>query len=145
MIMPEPEACGDVTAELAEVLTYTLTDRLESFEACGTFYGVNTDALGRAVIDRREYGHLSVSQCDGCSRVGTPHLVRLFSNDAAFVGIAVHRGWPACWREQLCGPHQSQNTLFRGADASMAEPRPDLPMPLTKKRPLANRLADMVR
>src|SRR3954447_16072098 len=97
--MPELETDGDILSELAEVLTHTLTDRLESFEACGTFYRVDNDALGRAMVDRREYGHLAISQCDGGSRVGAPHLVWLLSEDGTCVRIAIDRGRSACRRE----------------------------------------------
>ena len=55
MIMAEVEAAGDVSAELPEMFTHTLTDRLNSFEACGTFDCVDADTLGDAVVDGCEY------------------------------------------------------------------------------------------
>jgi len=105
MIMPELETRRDIFDELAEVLTHSLTDRLKSFEASSTFYGMDTDALGGTVIDGSEYRHLTIGQCDGCGRVSTPHLVWLLSDDRAIMRIAVDDVWPACRSQYPGHPH----------------------------------------
>src|SRR3954449_2840787 len=61
MVMPELETCSDVVAELTELLTHTLTDWLESFEARSAFDRVDADALGRAVVNGGEHRHLAIS------------------------------------------------------------------------------------
>ncbi len=54
VVVPDREPVSDRGGETAEVVTDALAQRLEGFEAIAVVRRMNPDALGGAVIDRRE-------------------------------------------------------------------------------------------
>jgi hypothetical protein len=71
VVVPDGEAARDARGEAAEVTAHALAHRLESHEAGGAPGGVDTDALGGAVVDGDEDGGLAFAGDRG-GQVGPP-------------------------------------------------------------------------
>src|SRR5262249_18522373 len=120
-----------------------LADRLQGFEAVARFRGVDADALRRAVIHRDEDAHLALLGGHRRGHIGAPHLVRAFGDDRAVVGLRAMRMSDALRGLQTVLPHQPPDSLLGGPDALVAEPCPDLAVPLAMERRLGEDAADV--
>ena len=111
----------------------------------GPFDRVNAEAIGAAVVDGGEDGHLAILFGEGRRGVGAPQLIRSIRHDAALMRIGRARIWPSARREQLVFAHYTEHPILPGANALMPEPGPDLPITLTVKDALVQNLANLPR
>ena len=82
VVVPDREPVGDCGREAAKVVADALAQRFEGFEPLAVRRGMNPDALGRAVINRREDRGGAVDERHRRGRVGAPHHVRPVGHDA---------------------------------------------------------------
>ena len=102
VVVTEPHAGRDGGGERAELLSDRLADGLERLEPVGPFDLMNADAVGGAVIDGGEDGHLPVLFGEGGRAIGAPQLVGRFRDDVALVAPAArasrHKDLRSNWR-----------------------------------------------
>src|SRR3954469_16485055 len=125
----------------AEAAPHALPDRLERLEAGGPARGMDAHALSRVMIDSDEYRDLALAGV-GRGQIGAPHRVHRVGDDGAVVvarasGRADPRG-----RKQVARAHEPQDATLGRANASHAQPGPDLPVPLAVKRAGGQNRAD---
>ena len=90
---------------------------------------MEADAVGAAVVDGDEHRRLALAGPGG-GQVGAPHRVHRLGDDGAVVGArAAGRADPR-GGEQAVHAHQPQHPALGGAHAGVAQPGPDLPVPL---------------
>jgi len=132
VVVAQREDAGDPLAAAAEVTADALAHRLERLEAGGAWRGVDADAVGRAVIDGDEDGDLALAG-DSRGQVGAPHHVHRLRDDGAVVGARPARRAGSRPGEQAMHAHQPQRPTAGGGHATIPQPRPHLPVPLTMK------------
>ena len=107
----------------------TLAKRLERLKAGGTLRRMNADALGRTMIDGDKDRDLTLAG-DGGGQIGAPHGVDRLGDDGPVMAARPARRAAARGGEQVVLAHQPQHPAPGGAGATMAQPGPDLAMPL---------------
>ena len=142
MVVADAEACGHVLANGSEALDHALPDRLERLVARPAQRRVDACALRRAMIHRDEHRDLAMlrgearrhvirhrPRTDG-GRWLIPHRVDPLGDDrAVVVARAAGAAHPARRREAVL-THQAAHALLGGAQAPVAQPRPDLAVAL---------------
>ena len=95
---------------------------------------METDALGRAVIDGHEDERRPRAHGQRGGHVRAPHHVRRLGRDRAVVCLrAVRLAHPVRGLEVVL-PHQPSHPLLRGADPRDPQLRPGFPVPFAVKR-----------
>src|SRR5918998_3974891 len=144
MVMPDGEALSDVPGEATEVAPHALPDRLQRLEAVRVPGGMDADAVGRAVVDGDEPRRLTLAG-DGRGQIGAPEGVYGLGDDGAVVGPrAAGRADPRGGEEAVLA-HQPQHPALRGPNPGMAQPGPDLPVPLAAEGAGGEHGADRLR
>ena len=92
MVVPHGEAAGGVFCKAAEMLTHALADRFERLEASGTSGGMDTDALGRTMIDGDKHCGLPLAGDRG-GEISAPAGVEGIRDDGSVV--AARPAWCA--------------------------------------------------
>ena len=140
--LADAEASSRFLLDPTEALGDALPDRLERLVAGAVEGGVDADAFRRAVVDGDEHGDLAVLDGEGGGHVGSPHGVDGLRNDRAVMVARATGAADAGRRRQAVLPHQAAHPLLRGAQARMAQPRPDLPVALAVERAVDEHLPD---
>ena len=133
---------GCLLLDAAEALGHALPDRLQRLVARAVESGVDADAFRRAMVDGDEDRDLAVLDGEGCGHVGSPHRVDRLRDDRAVVVARAAGAAGAGRRLQAVLAHQAAHPLLRGAQARMAQPRPDLAVALAMKRAVDEHLPD---
>ena len=89
--MTQPQPAGGTVADTAEAFADTLADGLQGLEAGSALGRMQTDALGRAVIDGHEHAGRSLAPGHRGRHVGAPHDVRRLGGDRAVVRLRAMR------------------------------------------------------
>jgi hypothetical protein len=127
-------ADADPALEAAEVFPHALAERLQSLEPVARPRGVDADALAIAMIDGREHTDLAFLSGDSRGHVGPPELVRAVGYDGPVMSLGPVEVADPVWGLEAVLPHQPPDSLPRGPDALVPEPRPDLALALAVER-----------
>ena len=85
VVVTQPQPAGGAVADPAEAFADTLADGLQGLEAVAALGRMQTDALGRAVIDGHEHAGRPLAHGHRGRHVGAPHHVRRLGGDRAVV------------------------------------------------------------
>ena len=145
VVVAQAQTARDACGKKAEVLVHALSDGLERFEPAGSFGYVKSDALGGAMVDGSKDGNGTVLLRGGLGGIGSPHLVRTFSDDRAFMRMAGNRKRTARRRQQAVLTKKAKHAVLRRTDPLVAQTRPDLAISFTGEDGGRQQLPDLVQ
>ena len=85
MVVTQPQPAVGAVADPAEAFADTLADGLQGLDAGPALGGMQTDALGRAVVNGHEDKGRPLGDGHRGRHVGAPHHVRRLGGDRAVV------------------------------------------------------------
>src|SRR5512146_1032359 len=134
VVMTQLHAGGDLLADAAEATANGLANRLERLPARGALGGVDAEDFRSVVIDREQHAHRTIAHRPGAGEIRSPAHVRRRRNDRALVRARSSGGAATGRSPQSVLAHQAQHPGAAGADTSVAQLCPNLPVALAEKR-----------
>ena len=143
VVVPQPQPAGGAGADPAEAFADTLAEGLQGLEAGPALGGMQTDALGRAVVNGHEDTGRPLGDGHRGRHVGAPHHVRRLGGDRAVVRRRAMRLAHAVRGLEVVRTHSSAHPLLRGPNPLDPQLRPGFPVALTMKRRRLKHPADV--